>query len=80
MKKLITLLFLVFIVTSAFANYTIYPKPQKITMGSGEVTLTNRVNVVLEEGVPENVKTFISEALKSKGISPAFTRPLSTNK
>lgn len=80
MKRLITLLFLVFIVTSAFANYTIYPKPQKITMGSGEVTLTNRVNVVLEEGVPENVKTYISEALKAKGISPAFTRPLSTNK
>ncbi|MBQ7818903.1 MAG: beta-N-acetylglucosaminidase domain-containing protein [Bacteroidales bacterium] len=80
MKKLFTLLFLVFIATSSFASYKIYPTPQKITMGSGEVTLTTRMNVVLEDGVPENVKTYISETLKAKGISPAFNRFSSSSK
>ena len=80
MRRLITLLFLAFIAVSSYASYTIYPKPQKITMGSGVVTLTNRVNVVLEEGVPENVKTYISESLKAKGISPAFSRYSSSAK
>ena len=48
--------------------YQIYPKPQSITTNGGEITIQNRMNVVIEEGVNENVKTFITEALEAKGI------------
>ena len=60
--------------------YTIYPKPQSITTNGGEITIQNRINVVIEEGVNENVKNFITEALEENGIKPVFKRYVSTLK
>lgn len=74
MRRLITLQLLLFIVINSFASYKIYPQPQSIVTNGSEITIKNRINVVVEEGVNENVKTFIAEALKEKGITAVFKR------
>ena len=79
MKRILFTLLVLFMVVSVNA-YTIYPKPQSITTNGGEISIQNRINVVIEEGVNENVKTFITEALEENGIKPVFKRYVSTLK
>ena len=79
MKRIFITLLALFMVVTINA-YQIYPKPQSITTNGGEITIQNRMNVVIEEGVNENVKTFITEALEAKGIKPVFKRYVSTLK
>lgn len=55
-------------VQEAEGEYEIYPTPQSVEYGTGAVTLTDKVNVVIGDTVDSYTKTRISETLKVLGL------------
>lgn len=53
--------------------YTIYPLPQSLVENNGSISLSNSVNVVMDDGVSEKVKNFAEEILSDAGLTPVFS-------
>lgn len=54
-------------------EYTVYPIPQQMTLGEGRVTLTEEVNVVLEDGISEVTKARLEEVLDNAGLTYSYS-------
>ena len=50
--------------------YKVYPTPQALEYGTGEVTLPDTVNVVVESGVDQETERRLNEVLALKNIAP----------
>lgn len=79
MKRVVIFVFLVIFVQYASAEYKIYPTPQSITESGSEVTITQKVTLVIEEGVRANVQPFLEEVLNANGMTVP-KRPVSSIK
>lgn len=73
MKKTVVLLLMSVLCVFGIKAYSIYPIPQKMVENGGSVSLTNRVNVVLEEGISNKIKAFAEEVLTGAGLTPVFS-------
>ena len=61
-------------------EYEIYPTPQSIEYGTGEVTLTDKVNVTLGSDIDSYTETRIEDTLEVLGLEQnAMTVPGNTN-
>ncbi len=73
MKKIYSLLCI--LTLGLYANfaqaqtYTIYPIPQKVTMGSGSVELTSQINFICESGVDQFTRNRAKEVFENAGYT-----------
>lgn len=61
-------------------HYEIYPLPQNVVYGEEEFTITNEVNIVIEEEIDQSTKDFLSEILKAKSIQAKYSEAIVPNK
>ncbi|MDC0700781.1 discoidin domain-containing protein, partial [Blautia wexlerae] len=54
-------------------EYTVYPVPQQVTLGEERITLTEEVNVVLEDGISEVTKARLEEVLDNAGLTYTYS-------
>lgn len=77
MKKIFSLLFVTFWVSSAalFGQnaYTVYPTPQNQIPSSGKGSFTKTVSVVAEDGIDQYTRERAVQILKEHGLEPLFT-------
>lgn len=74
MKRLLYLIIAMVFITGEVDAYKIFPVPQKLSEGSTEITLTSKVNVILEPEIHQNVKDFVSDVLADAGMTAVFSR------
>ena len=65
---MITLLLSVHFIYAHADKYVIYPIPHSITMNSGSLTMTNKVNVVFESTIDLMTKKRLADVLSQHGI------------
>ena len=58
MKKTVLSLLMTVLCVCSMNAYTLYPVPQSIVENGGTVSLSNSINVVMDEGISEKIKNF----------------------
>lgn len=73
MKKTVLSLLMTVLCVCSMNAYTLYPVPQSIVENGGTVSLSNSINVVMDEGISEKIKNFAEEILNDAGLTPVYS-------
>ena len=79
MKKTLLLFLMSVLCVYGMKAYTIYPIPQNMVEENGTISLTNSVNVVMDDGISNKIKNFAEEILTNAGLNPVYSNHSSAN-
>ena len=68
-KHLILFIFLLFVLRSYSQSYTVYPIPQKMTMGNQTVELSPVFNVIIEDDIHTTTIDRLREVVENAGFT-----------